>query len=158
MSINLIVGMTKNRVIGKDNALPWNIPQDLKNFKELTQDHVVIMGRKTYDSLPLKFKPLPRRHNIVVSSTLGAQEGIDVCRNMEEAIRKAKEYQKEIFIIGGATIYRESWPFIEKMYVSYVKKEYEGDTYFPPFEEEEWEIEQKKDFTDFEFVIYRRKN
>ncbi len=157
--INIIVGMTKEKVIGKNNTLPWHIPEDLQNFKKLTDNTTVIMGRKTYQSLPPKFRPLPNRHNVVVSRTLTNIEeiGVDICPSIESALEKAKSYGKKIFFIGGTTIYRQALPFTERMYISYVKKNYEGDTYFPEFDQKDWNIESRQDFEKFELVVYRRK-
>lgn len=149
--------MTKDRVIGKDKTLPWHIPEDLDNFKRLTSGNTVVMGRKTYESIPKKFCPLPNRHNIVVSKTISAEDGIDVCRSIEEAIAKARSYGKEIFIIGGSVIYQQVLSFADKMYISYVKWEYEGDSYFPKFNKEEWEIEEQQNFQEFKLVVYKRK-
>ena len=149
--------MTKNRVIGKDNSLPWHIPEDLKNFKELTTENAVIMGRKTWESIPEKFRPLPNRNNIVISRNMNSLEGIDVCSSVEEALEKAKSYDKEIFIIGGSSIYEQFLPLTDKMYISYLKEEYAGDTYFPNFNKEDWEIIERKDFAEFEFIVYERK-
>ncbi len=157
--VSIIAAFTKNRVVGKDGALPWHLPEDMKLFKELTSGKTVIMGRKTYDSLPAKFKPLPNRHNIVVSRSLESTSiaGVDVCPSVEAALEKAKSYGKEIFIIGGASIYQQALPYAAKMYLSQVKKEYEGDTYFPEFDVREWEIIETREFADFILKVYRRK-
>ncbi len=152
--INIIVAMTKERVIGRENSLLWHISEDLKNFKKLTSGQAVIMGRKTYESMG---KLLPNRHNIVVSSSMLQEKGIDVCRSLEEAIHTAQSYGQEIFVIGGESIYRQALPFAERMYISYVKNNYPGDAYFPEFNEEEWSITQKKDFNEFELIEYERK-
>jgi len=153
--ISIIVAMDKNRVIGKDNKLPWHISDDLKNFKRLTTENTIIMGRKTYESIG---KPLPNRNNIVVSTTMQPISGITVCKTIPEAIEIGKTCGKEIFIIGGGQIFKQTIPLADKMYISYIKKEYEGDAYFPEFNENEWNIEQKQDFAEFELVIYVRKN
>jgi dihydrofolate reductase len=155
--IAIIVGMTEERVIGKDNALPWHIPEELKSFKELTNEQVVIMGRKTYDSIPSKFKPLPNRHNIVISRSMSDEEGIDVCRSIQESIDKAKSYNKDIFIIGGSTIYKEFLPIADTMFISYIKGNFDGDTYFPEFKKDEWDIAEKVEFDQFTRIKYKRK-
>ena len=155
MNIILIAGMTKSRVIGKDNQLPWNISEDLQNFKKLTLEKTVLMGRKTFDSIG---RPLPKRNNLVLSRSMPSQEGIIVCSSIEQSIEKAKQYNQDLFIIGGSTIYQQFLPYANKMYLSYIKQEYEGDTYFPEFNKEDWEIESTQDFQEFEFVVYRRKN
>lgn len=155
--VSLIVGMTKDRVIGNKGTLPWHIPDDLKNFKGITEGNVVIMGRKTWDSLPTKFKPLPNRINLVVSSSLENRSGIIVCRSLEEALQKARGFKKEICIIGGATIYQQALPLVQKMYISIIKKEVAGDTFFPNFNKEEWKVAEEKEFPEFMFAIYERK-
>ena len=154
--ISLIVGMTKARVIGNNNTLPWHISDDLKNFKKLTEGKVVIMGRKTYESLPPKFRPLPNRHNIVVSKSVNEINGAEVASDLSEAIEKAKKHHKEIFIIGGAMIFSQAMPFVDTMYISYIKKEYPGDTHFPAFNVKEWKIVEKKDFPEFELVVMKK--
>jgi dihydrofolate reductase len=154
--VSIIVGMTKNKVIGKDNSLPWHLPEDLKNFKELTAGNTVIMGRKTWESIPERFRPLPNRNNIVISRNINSLEGIDVCSSVEEALEKAKSYDREIFIIGGSSIYEQFLPLTDKMYISYLKEEFDGDTYFPNFNKEDWKVVERKDFTEFEFVVYQK--
>ncbi len=160
--ISIIAGMTKNRVIGKNNQLPWHIPEDLQNFKKITNGKTVLMGRKTYESLPAKFRPLPNRKNIVISRTMLPEAGLDVCKSMEEAVERANAAKEEFFVIGGASIYQQALPFADKLYISYIKskegKEYEGDTYFPEFDLNDWEEELREDHDEFEFVVYRRNN
>ncbi len=148
--------MTKQgRVIGKDNSLPWDIPEEMKLFRSYTKDSTVILGRKTFESVGSK--PLPNRNNIIVSTSLPEQEGVDVCRNIKNSIEKAKSYNKEIYILGGATIYEQSFQFANKMYLSFIKKEYEGNTIFPKWSDDEWKIVSKEDHEEFEFVIFNKK-
>lgn len=154
--VSIIAAFTQNRVVGSNGALPWYLPEDMKLFKELTSGQTVIMGRKTYESLPAKFRPLPNRHNIVISRSLEAK-GIDVCPSIQEGLEKAKSYGTEIFIIGGASIYEQALAYATKMYLSHVKKEYPGDTFFPEYEEAEWEVSETKEFNDFTLKVYRRK-
>src|SRR3989338_139592 len=118
--ISIIAAMDRNRVIGKDNALPWNIPEDLKNFKALTSGKSVIMGRKTFESLG---RPLPKRQNIVVSRGMPPIEGVIVCSSLDEAFQAAAS--EEVFVIGGASIYAQALPYADRMYLSYVDKETE---------------------------------
>ena len=150
--------MTKDRVIGKRGKIPWNIPKDLEHFKNTTSGNTIIMGRKTFESLG---KALPNRNNIVMSTSMqpinGERQGMDVCASVKEALERARCYGKDIFIIGGAQIYQEFLTIANKMYVSYIKKDYEGDTYFPAFNESEWVVEKREDHPDFELVIYKRK-
>lgn len=156
MSVIMICALAKNRVIGKDNKLLWHIPEDLQNFKRLTLGNTVIMGLRTFESIGNK--PFPGRNNIVLNFTKIEIPGVTVCTSIPEALDKAREFGKEIFIGGGASIYKQFLPFADKMYLSYVKKEYEGDVYFPEFDELEWEVVKKEDHEEFEFVEYRRKN
>jgi dihydrofolate reductase len=154
--VNIIVGMTGEGVIGKDGGLPWHIPEDLKNFKRLTSGQVVVMGRKTYQSLPEKFRPLPDRHNVVISTSMKDVAGIDICASIETGLQKAKSYGKEIFIIGGSTIFKQFMPLTKKMYISEIKQNYTGDTYFPKFNKEEWEIEDKQEFNEFFLKVMKK--
>ena len=141
--IAIIAGMTKNRVIGKGNNLPWHIPEDLKNFKRVTSGNTVIMGRKTYDSiLSMIGHPLPNRNNIVISRSL-QDERVTVCRSVEEAVENGRSFEKDIFVIGGATIYKLFLPIADKKYISWIKKDYEGDVYFPKFNLDEFQYHLK---------------
>jgi dihydrofolate reductase len=155
--ISLIVAMSRNRVIGKQGELPWHLPEDLQHFKKITEGHTVIMGRKTYESIPAKYRPLPHRVNIVISRTMGVQDSITVVRSVEDAIRKGKERGKDVFIIGGGTIYQQALPFVETMYISFVDKEIEGDTYFPAYDESAWETIHRKSFKKFTLHTLTRK-
>ncbi|MCX6708894.1 MAG: dihydrofolate reductase [Candidatus Woesearchaeota archaeon] len=138
---------------GRDNRLPWHLSDDLKNFKKLTVGNTVIMGRKTFESIG---RPLPERNNIVISSSMPPAENITVAKTIEEALQKAESFSKEIFIIGGASVYAQSLPFADRLYLSFIKKDYDGDVYFPEFDMAEWKIENKTDYPDFELVIFAR--
>lgn len=157
MKTAIITGMTKNRVIGKNNKLPWNIKDDLKLFKQLTTDNTVIMGYNTYVSLPDNFRPLPNRNNIVLSRKDIKIEGVQVCNNIKDAINLAQRYNKKIFVIGGAQTYNEALPFVNELCISHIKEDYEGDTYFPEFNEKEWMITEIREFPEFVFKKYIRK-
>ena len=129
--ISLIVAKSKNNVIGNKGRIPWYIPNDLKRFKKLTTDKVVIMGRKTFDSLPEEYKPLPNRINIILSKDESYQPSCCMVLNdLKKALRKAGS-DKEVFIIGGGEIYKEGLKYADKVYVTEVDGEFEGDTYFP---------------------------
>lgn len=150
----IIAALTKDNVIGKAGKLPWHISDDLKNFRKLTSGNSVVMGRKTFESIG---KPLPNRHNIVVSSSLSVVPGIDVCSSLEDALEKAKSYGRDIFIIGGANLYQAAVPLVDKLYLSHVKESYDGDTYFPKIDFSQWNVESRQDFPEFELVVYKRK-
>lgn len=156
--ISIVVAMTKDRVIGKENALPWpKIKEDMDHFRTLTSGHSVIMGSKTYLSIPEKFRPLPKRNNIIISRAMEEQQGIDVVRSIDEALEKAQKYNQETFVIGGASIYEQTLSRVERMYLSLVKKEYSGDAYFPSFNEENWTVSSHTDFKEFELFVYDRR-
>src|SRR3989338_1209027 len=138
--ITIIAAVAENGVIGNKGKIPWYFPEDFKHFKKATEGNVVIMGRKTYESLPDKFRPLPNRVNIVVSSAMESKEGIEVARSYEEAIEKAKKHNKEIFIIGGSSLFERALQDADRMILSHVKLSPEGDVYFPKFSGNEWDI------------------
>lgn len=150
----IIAALSKNRVIGKDNKLPWHISDELRKFKQLTTGHTVIMGRKTFESLG---KPLPNRNNIVISHSLSPRPAVSVCRDLDEALQKAHSFNRDIYIIGGAALFEQALPRADRMYISHVKKEYDGDTYFPKFNPCDWKVEEVEDYPEFEFVVYARK-
>ena len=130
--ISAIAAIGKNRVLGKNNELLWRIPDDLKRFKALTTGHVIIMGRKTFDSIG---RPLSNRTSVVITrDTEWHHEGVIAVNSIEEAIAKAKEFDTEIFIIGGAQIYEQALPFVDRLYLTLIDDEKEGDAYFPPYE------------------------
>lgn len=132
VEIVIIAAMDQNRVIGKDNKLPWHISEDLIRFRRLTSGHPIIMGRKTYESLG---KPLPKRENIVLSRQLVDVSGCMIAKTMEEAIAHAKRFDTDIFVIGGAEIYRQSLPLSDKLHLTIVEGQFEGDVYFPDYSE-----------------------
>lgn len=136
--INLIVAMANNNVIGSKNDLPWYLPADLKHFKELTSGHAVIMGRNTLESILNRLgKPLPNRQNIVVSRNESYQvEGIEVVGSIEAALEAASD--EEVFIIGGAQVYQQALPLVERIYVTQVNAKIDGDAFFPNLNPEQW--------------------
>lgn len=157
MSINIIVAMTKNRVIGKDNHLLWNIKEDMKLFKQKTFEQTVIMGKNTWFSIPEKFRPLPHRNNIVVSRSLNTLKGATVCSSVEEAVKKGNEFNKEIFCIGGSMLYESILPLTNILHISWVKENYEGNKYFPEIDFSQWEKIEEKEFEEFIYKKYKRK-
>ncbi len=136
MKIAIVVAMAANRVIGRDNRLPWYLPADLKHFKQLTLGKPVVMGRKTYASIG---RPLPERINIVVTRDRDYQApGCVVVHSLEEALAAAGE-AAEVMVIGGAEFYRQVLPLADTLYLTRVHAEFEGDTVFPVFDEADWE-------------------
>lgn len=142
----IIAAMTKDRVIGKDNTIPWHLSEDLKLFKKFTTDNTIIMGRKTYDSIG---KPLPNRKNVVLSRSVTEIEGITMASNWDEALSKAEAFGKDIYFVGGAFIYEKALEVADSMYLSFVKGEYEGNIFFPEFAPRDWKVVEEEDFGDF---------
>ncbi len=131
--ISLIAAISTNNVIGRDNKIPWHISEDFKRFKSLTMGHPIIMGRKTYESIG---KPLPGRINIVITRDENySPEGVDVVHSVDKAVdlAKTKEGSDEIFIIGGGQIYSQSMDLADKIYLTVVEQEVQGDIFFPDY-------------------------
>ncbi len=160
--INIIAAKANNNVIGKDNQLPWHLPADLKHFKDTTRGYPVIMGRKTFESLE---KPLPGRHNIVISrqeSLSYDNEDVTVVHSVLEALKATSE-KDEIFIAGGSHIYQLALPFTDRIILTVIDAEPEGDTLFPEINMEHWKISNRekhkadeKNPYDYEFLILDR--
>lgn len=133
--LSIIVAISENNAIGKDNQLLWHLPADLKHFKEITTSHTIIMGRKTYDSIG---KPLPNRRSIVITrSTDLVIEGVEVVNSLNEAIALCKQ-DEEAFIIGGAEIYHQALPLATHIYLTRVHQHYEADAFFPALNPAAW--------------------
>ena len=158
--ISAIVAVAKKGVIGKEGGLPWYLPAELAKFKEVTMGHPIIMGRKTHESIG---RALPGRTNIVITHDRGykAAEGCSVVNSLDEAIEQAKkdEGAEEIFIIGGASVYQEAMPLLERIYLTKVDADIKGDKFFK-YDTEEWkQISSEKHFADgknqynFEFNV-----
>lgn len=142
MTVSSIVAISENHVIGKDNKLLWYLPNDLKHFKEITSGHTIIMGRKTFDSVG---KPLPKRRNIIITRQDIAIEGCEVVKSIEAALELCKD-EKEVFIVGGAEIYKQSMKFTDRIYLTIVHQNFEGDSFFPEINKEEWNKVSREDF------------
>ena len=132
--VSLIVAYDRNKLIGKEGKMPWFIDGELRRFRELTTGNVVIMGRKTIEAIG---KPLPDRVNIVISRDKN-YDGCIMARSFEEAMEKARETGLEIYITGGSTVYAPAIDIVDKMYITEIDAEYEGDTYFPDFDENDF--------------------
>ena len=165
MIVSLIAALSENRVIGKNNDLPWRLPDDMKYFMETTSGHYVNMGRKNYQSLPEKFRPLPNRTNIVITRSPGfSAPGCYLVHTLTDALEIARQAnQKEVFIIGGAEIYALGLPHAHRLYLTEIKAEIAGDTYFPKVNSSEWkELSRRRHSVDhkhpfaFDFVIYEK--
>ncbi|WP_066193316.1 MULTISPECIES: dihydrofolate reductase [Gracilibacillus] len=161
--ISLLFAMSKNRVIGKDQQLPWHLPKDLKFFKDKTLGQTVIMGRKTFESMNA---PLPKRHNILLTTKeVDQPDGYDVIHSIDDIqALEAQDPTKEWFVIGGQEVYRKALAFADRIYMTLIEEEFEGDTFFPTFDESKWEITSKekgikdeKNPYDYYFIQYDRK-
>ncbi len=160
---SIIVAKAKNNVIGKNNDLVWDLPADQKYFRKTTHGHYVIMGRKTFESLP---KPLPGRVNIIITRKADYKvEGALVFNDLEEAFRFAgSQGQQEVFILGGGEIYKKTLPFADKLYITEIYHSFDGDTFFPEIDISQWQENKRIPYKadeenphDFDFVIYDRK-
>ncbi|MBC7409605.1 MAG: dihydrofolate reductase [Arcicella sp.] len=154
MKISLIVAVAENGVIGHNNQLIWHLPNDLKQFRRLTTGHCIIMGRKTFDSIG---KPLPNRTSIIISRNPDFQiEGCITVNSLEKAISKAKKIEsQEAFIIGGAEIYRLSLPLTDKIYLTEVHHDFEGDALFPTIDKTVWQETKRENFETDEKHLYK---
>ncbi len=151
MSISLIVALDRNRVIGRENQLPWRLPADLKRFRALTMGKPVIMGRKTFESIG---RPLPGRHNIIMTRNEGFQaEGCTVVHSLAEALKVAGG--GEVMVIGGAAIYALFLPQAERLYLTWIDADFAGDTFFPEIRDEEWQEVSRELFEADENNPYR---
>lgn len=160
MKISLIAAMTRARVIGVDNKLPWNLPADLKRFRALTLGHPVLMGRKTLDSIG---QPLPKRRNIVITRQEDLhRDGVEIVHSLAEGLGLCRESPvDEIFIIGGAQIFEEALPLADRLYITWIEKDIPGDAYFPTIPLERFSESLREDFLDEElphsYVNYEKK-
>jgi len=161
MKLSIIVAVSKNGAIGVNNNLPWRLVDDMANFTKLTTNNIVVMGSKTFKSIPKKFRPLPNRINIIISSNYDKynKDGIISYKDILSFIEDySEETDKEIFIIGGESIYNKFLPISSKIYLTLVDTYVNGDRYFPYFDELEWGIEEehyykKNNNNDYNFLI-----
>ena len=161
--LSIIVAKAKNNVIGKNNELIWHLPEDLKRFKKLTTGHTIIMGRKTFESLG---RVLPERKHIIFSQNPDFKvddENVEIVHSMLQ-IQEYIESEEEHFVIGGAMIYNLLMPYINKMYVTQINKEFEGDAFFPKINEDIWKeterisnIQDEETNLEYEFITYEKK-
>lgn len=146
MKVSLVVAMDKQRGIGKNNDLPWHFPADMRFFKETTTGHVVVMGRKNYESIPDRFRPLPNRENAVLTRKKTYQApGCTVFHSLEECMENYKnETERTIFIIGGGEIFKQALDhnFVDEMFITHIDKSYECDVFFPDFDYSLWKKEE----------------
>lgn len=160
MIVSLIAAVSDNGVIGKDNALPWRIPEDLKRFKALTLGHTVLMGRRTFESIG---RPLPGRRNLVLTTDgkWGA-EGVERFPTLDAAVDAARRAgETELFVIGGERVYREALPSADRLYLTRVRGTFDGNAFFPAFDETLFrasESDEREGVPPFAFVTLERKS
>ena len=135
MSLSIVVAMDENRLIGKDNKLPWHLPADLAYFKKITTGKSIVMGRKTYDSIG---RPLPNRRNIVISrNSKTLITGCEVLTSIDEVLSTTKD-EDEVMIIGGASLCEQLLPQVSRLYITKIEGKFDGDVYFPEYDESDW--------------------
>jgi dihydrofolate reductase len=151
------VAVSENLVIGKNNDLPWHLPEDLKHFKEITLGKTVVMGRKTFESILARLKkPLPGRKNVVISRQENYQvpEGVLVFNSLDSVVDVL--FTEDLYVIGGAEIYKQALPKAQKLYITEVKGEYEGDAFFPQINWQEWKKVEEEKHEKFSFLVFER--
>ena len=161
--LSIIVAIANNNVIGKDNKLIWHLPEDLKHFKEITTNHTIIMGRKTFESLG---RVLPNRKHIILCNDMNMKiedKNVEILDDISK-LDKYISSEEENFVIGGATIYKLLMPYANKMYITKINQDFEGDVYFPEIKEEEWKetskqkgLKNEQNPFDYEYITYIRK-
>jgi dihydrofolate reductase len=157
--VAIVVARSRNLVIGREGGLPWNLPSDLRRFRELTTGKAVIMGRKTFESLPDAYRPLPNRRNMVLSSDPHyAPQGAEAFDGLEAALQAAGG---DSFVIGGSRVYETALPLADRVYLTHVEGDYEGDAFFPDLPEHHWQCVDESDPVaengcEFTFRIYER--
>jgi dihydrofolate reductase len=160
--LSLIAAVARHRTIGRDNQLPWHLSGDMRHFRETTSGRPVIMGRRTWESLPEKFRPLSGRLNVVVSKNPDYSAcGAIVTGSLAEAIKKAERKGGEIFVIGGAKLYHQALPLAGRLYLTEIDAEIPGDAFFPELRADEWrEVSRSQPFEEagltYAFAVYRR--
>lgn len=155
MPLSLIAAVSENGVIGNKGALPWHFTEDMKRFKELTVGHVVMMGRKTWESLPEKFKPLPGRTNVVITrqQEYNVPAGVERYGSIDDAL--TVHPNDTVFVIGGAELYRHTIDRADTLYITEVHREVEGDAFFPAIDPSKWRETKREDRGEYSFVTYK---
>lgn len=159
--ISMICAIARNNVIGANNSLIWHIPSDLKRFKKITSGHTIIMGRKTFEALP---GVLPKRKHIIITRDKNYNvdnENVEIFHSVDDVLKQFKNSSEEVFIIGGGQIYKQFLPYADKLYLTILEKEFEGDTYFPEVNKDEWITEEKSEVItendiDYYFIDLKR--
>lgn len=157
--VAIVVAVSNNGVIGRDGGLPWRLPTDLRRFRELTTGHAVVMGRRTYESLPERFRPLPDRRNLVLSGDPAYRaDGAEVFASLDAALDAC---DRDCFVIGGAATYAQALPAAQRVHLTRVACEIEGDAFFAPLPEQDWTCVQRgepiaENGHSFTFTVHER--
>lgn len=153
----IIAAMDEEKAIGRDGKIPWHYPEDMKHFKEKTTGYSVLMGRKTYESLPEDFRPLPDRENIVLTrSDPEFNESVKVVNSLEEAYQSAEN--EKLFIAGGASVYKQTLKDADRMILTKIPETHDGDTFFPEWDKENWDLESRREEGELVFEEFTSKN
>ena len=162
MKLSIVAAVARGGVIGRDNAIPWRLPEDMARFRALTMGHPVVMGRRTWDSLPERFRPLPgRRYVVVTRSAAWHADGAERAGSLDDALRLLED-APHVFVVGGAELYAAALPLADALLLTEVELDVEGDTVFPPFDREAFgEVSREHHVsltgTPFSFVTYSRR-
>lgn len=155
--VTVVAAVARNGCIGKDGALPWRIPEDMKRYRQITMGKVVVMGRKTWESIPEKFRPLPGRTNVVVTrrETYPLPAGVERFGSLAAAL--AAHAHDDVVINGGGAVYAEAMPDADVLELTHVHRDVDGDTFFPPVDPARWRETAREEHEGFAFVTYRRR-
>ena len=151
--LSIIVAMDRKRLIGSHGRLPWDRPEDLRLFRQLTEGNTVIMGHGTFASLG---SPLANRHNLVLSRTLKKRDDLSVCRSFSAALALARQLNRPVFFIGGHSVYQKALEMVDQLHISWIEGDFSGDCYFPEIDFNSWQVDEEKDMQGFRYVRYRR--
>jgi dihydrofolate reductase len=149
----IISAMSTDHVIGRGDGMPWDVPEEYAQFRRFIKGQTVIIGRRSYEIFGTD---LTSAHTVVVSRSTRELPGAIVVATLEDALREAASFGRTLFSAGGASIYAQTLPLADTMYLSYIKGHFTGDAYFPAFSDREWTVERREDHPRFEFVVYRR--
>lgn len=154
--LTIVAAISRNGIIGQNGRLPWRIPEDMERYKRLTMGKTLIMGRKTWESIPEKFRPLPGRKNVVITRQTNylVPPGVGIFPSLDEALHACAN--EEIIINGGAEIYAQAMPHVQTLEITHVHQTVEGDTHFPPIDPSIWREVSREDYPEFSFVTYTR--
>ena len=152
--MTIIGAMSTNHVIGSGDGMPWDVPEEYAQFLRFIEGQTVIIGRRSFEIFG---EGLTSAHTLVVSRSAGNLSGAVVVASVDDALRKAADFDTTVFSAGGASIYAQTVPLADTMYLSYIKGTFTGDAYFPAFSDADWAVDRREDHPRFEFVVYRRR-